>query len=42
MTPLERAIVMLESQPDNPTRFSAVIERLADAEVFLILEAKAT
>tara|TARA_B100000767_G_scaffold147881_1_gene139323 strand:+ start:1897 stop:2673 length:777 start_codon:yes stop_codon:yes gene_type:complete len=42
MTPLERAIVMLESQPDDPTRFSAVIERLADAEVFLILEAEAT
>ena len=38
MTPLERTIVMLESTPDDPTRFSAVIERLADAEVFLALE----
>ena len=27
MTPLERAIVMLESQPDDPTRFAAVLSR---------------
>ena len=38
MTPLERAIVMLEATPDDTTRFSAVMERLVDAEVFLALE----
>jgi hypothetical protein len=39
MTPLERAIVMLEATPDDSTRFSAVVERLADTEVFLAVEA---
>ena len=39
MTPLERSIIMLEAAPDDTTRFSAVIERLVDAEVFLALEA---
>ena len=38
MTPLERSIVMLEATPDDATRFSAVMERLVDAEVFLALE----
>ena len=38
MTPLERSIVMLEAAPDDATRFSAVMERLVDAEVFLALE----
>lgn len=38
MTPLERAIVMLEAKPHDTSRFSAVMERLVDAEVFLSLE----
>mgnify|MGYP001316953099 CR=1 FL=1 len=38
MTPLERAIIILETTPDDTTRFSAVMERLVDSEVFLALE----
>jgi len=42
MTPLERTIVMLQAAPEDPARFSAVLERLCDAEVFLALEAEAS
>ena len=42
MTPLERTIVMLQAAPEDPARFSAVLERLCDAEVFLALDAQAS
>ena len=37
MTPLERAIVMLESNAEDPKLFSQVLERLVDSEIFLAL-----
>ncbi|MDE0760962.1 MAG: SseB family protein, partial [Planktomarina sp.] len=38
MTALERAIVMLENNSDDPVRFAAVLQRLADSELFLALD----
>ena len=37
MTPLERAIVVLESNSEDPKLFAKVLERLLDSEIFLAL-----
>ena len=38
MTALERALVMLQSKTEDPTLFSALLQKLTDAEVFVALE----
>ena len=38
MTTLERALAMLQSKTEDPSLFSALLQRLTDAEVFVALE----
>ena len=38
MTALERAIVMLKKNSNDPARFATVLERFSDSELFLALE----
>ena len=38
MTALERAIVMLKKDSNDPARFAAVLERFSDSELFLALD----